>query len=358
MLDLLGVKYYLIPQVLPVDEASEAYDLNDPFMYDPMDGVTPTPLVMGTAVEIEWYLSQSVELQNGKPIALLTVFPEEMDEAMDFVLTVGSHVAEWAYDRSDVSQAVRHNQAAIARSFPARSGFPPEDHAGYVYRATIRLPYPILTQGLWFQSYVSPALIHIERVTLIDQQGNRHLLSHLQGMGDHGLVYRSEDVAIYENHDVLPRVFMAYNARAVPDDTETLTILRSREFDPRREVLLAAEGVAATQAPTQGTERVELATYDSRQVVVKVQAPADGYLVLTDAWYPGWHVRVDGKEASLLRADLIFRAVHLPAGEHTVEFTYAPASFRTGVLISAVALLVVIGLWVWGRKKARAPGIW
>lgn len=358
MLDLLGVKYYLIPQVLPVDEATEAYDVDDPFAYNPVDQTSTTHIFMMTAIEIESYLSHSVEWQNGKAVAMITVMPEELDEVMDFNLVVGSHTAEWAYDRSDVSQVVRHSKPAIARSFPARSGFPPEDHPGYVYRARFQLPYPLLTQGLQVVPYVPSAYLHIERVTLIDEQGNRHLLSHLQGKGDHSLVYRTEDVAILENNDVLPRVFMTYAAQAVPDDVEALSILHSREFDPRHEVLLAAEQAAATQAPTQGTERVELATYDSRQVVVKVQAPADGYLVLTDAWYPGWQVRVDGQEAPLLRADLIFRAVHLQAGEHTVEFTYDPASFRTGLRISAAALLLVLGLGLWGRKKIGAAVSW
>lgn len=356
MLNLLGVKYYLIPQLLPVDEASESYDLYDPFTYNPMDQVTPTPIVMASAVEIEWYLTQSVDLKNGTPVALLTIIPEEADETVDFVLTVGSHVAEWAYDRSDVRETVRHNQAAIARTFPARSGFPPEDHPGYVYRATIRLPYPILTQGIVFQSYVPPARIHIERVTFVDDRGNRHLLAHLEGKGDHTLVYRTEDVAVFENHDVLPRAFMVYQARAVPDDAETLSLLRSQDFDPRREVLLAVERIAPVSPPTAGAERIELAVYDSRQVVVKAQVPADGYLVLTDAWYPGWHVRVDGAETEILRADLIFRAVHLPAGDHTVEFTYTPASFRAGLLIGAASLLVTLGLWLWGSKQARLYG--
>jgi hypothetical protein len=357
MLDLLGVKYYLIPQVLPVDEASEAYDLDDPFMFNPMDKVVPTPIVMAAAVEIEWYLSQSAEWQNGQPVAVLTFLTEESVDLTDIALTVGSHVAEWAYDRSDVRETVLHNQAVIARTFPARSGFPAEDHPGYVYRAVMGLPYPVLIHGLQLKSSVPPARIHIERVTLIDEQGQRYLLSHLEGKGDHILAYRSEDVAIFENNDVLPRVFLAYQARAVLDDTEALSILRSADF-PRREVLLAAEQIASTELPTAGTERVELTVYDSRQVVVKVQAPADGYLVLTDAWYPGWHVRVDGQEAPLLRADVIFRAVHLQAGEHTVEFTYDPASFRTGLRISAAALAWVLGLWLWGRKKGGAVASW
>jgi hypothetical protein len=358
MLNLLGVKYYLIPQVLPVDEASESYDVEDPFTYNPVDTTSTTGVFRIAAFEVDSYLSHSVDWENGKVVARITVVPQEPGEGMDFDLVAGSHTAEWAYDRSDVSQAVEHSKPAIAWSFPARSGFPPEDHPGYVYRARFALPNPVLAQGIQVVPLVPSAYLHVERITLMDDQGNCYLLSHLQGKSDHTLVYRTEDVAIFENNDVLPRAFMTYAAQAVPDDAQTLSILRSAEFDPRQEVLLAAQQVAATQAPTQGTERVELTTYDSQQVVVSVQAPAAGYLVLTDAWYPGWQVRVDGQEVNLLRADLIFRAVYLEAGEHVVEFTYAPASFRTGLLLSAVALVLVLGLWWWGSRKGPAASVW
>jgi len=354
MLNLLGVKFYLIPQASPTDGASDAYDLDDPFTFNPIDTRVPTRELMVAAAEIEWYLSDSAQLPNGQPVAVLTYHTLETVDLMDFVLTVGSHAAEWAYDRSDVRATVQHSQAAIARTFPARSGFPPEDHPGYVYRTWIQLPYAVLIHGMQLQSLVPPAQIHIERVIIVDLDGQRYLVSHLEGKADHILAYRNNDVAVFKNEDVLPRVFMAYQARAVADDAEALSMLRGGNVDLRREVLLAAEPIASTAPPGPGADRVELAVYDSRQVLVNVQAPADGYLVLTDAWYPGWRVRVDGQEAPLLRADLIFRAVHLTAGEHTVEFTYDPESFRTGLTISAAAVVLVLGLGLWGSKKIPA----
>jgi len=351
MLNLLGVKFYLIPQVLPVDEASESYDVSDRFALNPVGTVTPVRLMMVTGFEVESYVSHSVDWSNGKPVALITIIPFDEDEVMDFGLIIGSHTAEWAYDRSDVRETVRHSQAAVARTFPARSGFPPENHRGYVYRAVFRVPYPVLTQGVRIEPRVPAAYIHIERLALIDTQGNRHLLAHFEGLGDHTLAYRSEDVAIYQNNDVMPRVFVAYRARAVPDDAEALAILQSKEFDPRQEVLLATEQVAEGQPPGTADPLVELSTYDSQYVAVQVDTPSDGYLVLSDAWYPGWQARVDGQPAPILRADLIFRAVPITAGQHTVEFTYAPASFRTGLVVSCAALLVVTGLWLQGRRR-------
>ncbi len=355
MLNLLGVKYYLIPQVLPVDAASESYDLADPFAYDPLDKLSPTPGVNITSVEIESYLTRSVDWKDGDPLALVTVVAEEQDQTVEAWLSVGSHSSEWAYDRSDVIVNVRHAKATVARTFPARSGYPAEDHPGYVYRATMRLPYPILAQGLELTSYVKPSHLHIERVTLYDENGNAYLIAHLEGKGDHSLVYRSEDVVVYQNNDVLPRIFMTYQARGTVDDTETLSILQSREFDPRREVLVAGESVAPVTPPVTGAERVELLSYGSQRVTARVLAPADGYLVLTDTWYPGWHVWVDGVTARLERADLIFRAVHLTAGEHEVEFVYAPASFRSGGIISLLALLLIATGLLLARRGA-APG--
>jgi hypothetical protein len=352
MLNLLGVKYYLIPQVKAADAARDSYDLDDPFAYNPVANTATVPLLVVEAFEVESYVSQSVEWESGQVVARLTAVALDEDEVMDYNLILGAQTAEWAYDRSDVSQAVKYRKPAIAWSFPARSGLPAEDYSGYVYRARFTMHYPSLTQGFQVVPSVAPENLHVERVTLIDQQGNRYLLAHLQGKSDHTLAYLSDDVAIFGNNDVLPRIFLTYGARAVPDDTEALSILRSGEFDPRHEVLLAAEQVGATQTPTEGAERVQLTSYDSQRVVASVLAPADGYLVLTDAWYPGWQVRVDGREAPLVRADLMFRAVHLTAGEHSVEFAYAPASFRTGLAISAVALLLVLGLWLRGRCDA------
>ena len=352
-LNLLGVKYYLIPQ--PHGEGGEDYDLNDPFTYDPMDKVAPTPIVMSSLVEIEWYLSDAAGLANGDPVALLTIVPEEMDEAQDFNLTAGSHVADWAYDRSDVRAAVRHSQARVVRTFPARSGNPPEDHIGYVYKAAIYLPYPTLTQGLWFTSRIDPARMHIERVVLTDLDGVHYVLSELEGKSDHVLAYRTEDVAIFENYDVLPRAFLAYRARAAADDDAALTLLRSQEFNPRQEALLAAAEVQPVAPPEEGAERVDVRSYANEQAVLEVDLPAPGYLVLTDAWYPGWQARVDGAAVPIERADVLFRAVYLEPGRHTVEFAYRPTSFLGGLAAAALALLAALLLALgWRRRQPAA----
>ena len=69
---------------------------------------------------------------------------------------------------------------------------------------------------------------------------------------------------------------------------------------------------------------------------------------------------MDGREEVIRRANLFFRAVPLPAGNHTVEFRYEPRSFTVGLAISAatlVALIVVTTLVSFPTLKKIVRGL-
>ena len=99
-----------------------------------------------------------------------------------------------------------------------------------------------------------------------------------------------------------------------------------------------------------------IAEYQPNRVTVRADGP--GYLVLTDIMYPGWECTVDGRPAQLYRGNYLFRAVELPAGAHEVVFTFAPASYRLGRLVSAGTLVLVVGLTAAGLlfKRMKAEG--
>ena len=88
-----------------------------------------------------------------------------------------------------------------------------------------------------------------------------------------------------------------------------------------------------------------------------MRARSESYLVLSDSWYPGWLATVDGVDVPIERANILFRAVRVPPGDHTVEFRYEPRSVSTGALVSAgsigAAVVLFGGLWLWsGRRQA------
>jgi uncharacterized membrane protein YfhO len=69
--------------------------------------------------------------------------------------------------------------------------------------------------------------------------------------------------------------------------------------------------------------------------------PEPGILLQREAWYPGWRARVDGSDVPVLRADVLYRAVALGAGEHDVELYFESTSFQRGLLVTLGGLMIV-----------------
>jgi uncharacterized membrane protein YfhO len=67
-----------------------------------------------------------------------------------------------------------------------------------------------------------------------------------------------------------------------------------------------------------------LLRYANTEVDVEVEAPGGGILLLNDIWHPWWRASIDGADAEILKADVIFRAVVIPRGHHVVHFKFEP----------------------------------
>ncbi len=196
--------------------------------------------------------------------------------------------------------------------------------------------------------------LHIQGLTLIDRRDGSNIPVILSTDGRYRLVH-SGDVKIYEVSDALPRAFVVGQATWAETDEQALAILADPTFDPAQQVVLSG----IKKGPlTSGQVRAQVSVQHNapEQVRLQVTSDAPGYLVLSDTDYPGWHATVDGQTVEIMRANLLFRAVHLDAGTHTVEFTYQPTTLHAGMLISLVSMVILL-LFVgskWGIGIARA----
>jgi uncharacterized membrane protein YfhO len=62
---------------------------------------------------------------------------------------------------------------------------------------------------------------------------------------------------------------------------------------------------------------------------------------------------VDGTAAPISRANVLFRAIPVPTGEHVVELVYEPTSLRLGSAISAGSMLVGLAAWWVSARRRR-----
>ncbi len=139
------------------------------------------------------------------------------------------------------------------------------------------------------------------------------------------------------------RLRVIYNAQTAPNGQAALDAITHPTFDPDSQVILEPASDERGGLPL-----------DPNRFIATVTLERDGYVVLSDTFYPGWRVFVDGVPQPLLRANYLFRAVAVPGGEHEVVFEYAPFSVTIGLIISAVSILVWVGLWWIGQRMALA----
>lgn len=160
----------------------------------------------------------------------------------------------------------------------------------------------------------------------------------------------SEPIRVFRVSGSLPKTYAAGAARFA-DDPEALKRLVDPDFEPGRDVVLAGSGMASRVPGFDG--RVLVLDERPDRIRVETATNAPGYVVRVDADAPGWSVRVDGVPATPLRANVLFRAVAVPAGRHLVEWTYRPPAAIAGAALSLVSLaaLTILAL----RRGLQRP---
>ena len=105
---------------------------------------------------------------------------------------------------------------------------------------------------------------------------------------------------------------------------------------------------------------IELLTYSPNELFYHYSTEEPRLAVFSEIYYPdGWSATVDEEPVDIYRADWTLRAILLPEGEHDLVMAFAPASYRTGSLISAIAsiglLLLLLVLALAELKSAFFP---
>ncbi|KAA6332184.1 hypothetical protein EZS27_019277, partial [termite gut metagenome] len=101
------------------------------------------------------------------------------------------------------------------------------------------------------------------------------------------------------------------------------------------------KGATSIQRDTAAT--IRLATYSPNRLVYETSSSTDGIAVFSEIYYPDWKATIDGTPIDIARADYILRAMHIPAGKHTVEMWFRPKSLRVteGIAYGGSALLII-----------------
>jgi hypothetical protein len=157
------------------------------------------------------------------------------------------------------------------------------------------------------------------------------------------IVARHPDLPLrlFEVPDPLPRAYLVNEYELAEGPADALARSLRSGFPLGERVVLEEPPIPTSMA---GTGRILSAEFEQNRVRFRTSTSGSMLLVLSDRHYPGWSARVDGVETAVLRADGVFRAVSVPAGEREIELRFRPTALGPSVALSMAGLLALLAL--------------
>ena len=336
LLSLLNTRWVITDKQFDVWIDGIFYDLQFPARLAPGQVIDTTdiPDFPPTALGLVSHLEGGSHHPDETPIAEVRLTFADGEQSR-FVLQAGQDTAEGDY--ASLPQ-VAHSQANIGVTWPYKA-------AGVDYISVVSVDQTQPIVDISVEALLPEGTFVLRGLSLIHQPTTTSRSVILSTEGDYGQVH-SGDVKVYENDDVLPRVFVVHQAETVPDESAAIKRMKSPEFDPAVTVMRVAENGETPGVETRGTpsaqDQVDILSYTPERIEMAISLNSPGWVVLSDTDYPGWQATLDGKAVEIETANIMFRSVAVPEGQHTLVFAFKPTSLRTGAIITGLALLVVV----------------
>lgn len=176
---------------------------------------------------------------------------------------------------------------------------------------------PDISSPFGFNRMITP---HNYSSKIINLLGVKYILS-LSDISSKSFVkvFKEGQTRIYENLDVLPRTFFVENIKITANKQDTINAMFISSFNPEDTAIIEKPGILSSSLKwTKG--KAEIIEYLENKIIIKTENKGNGFLVLTDSYYPTWKAKVDGRRTKVYLTDYNFRGVIVPAGKHEVIF--------------------------------------
>jgi hypothetical protein len=151
---------------------------------------------------------------------------------------------------------------------------------------------------------------------------------------------------LFENLSAMPRFFLVNKVQRVTSDLEVRELV-GRQLVSFRDTAVTSQPVTGLSAAGGGDAGVvQVIDYQADSLRLSVRTPQAAFLVLAESFYPGWRAWVDGAPVEIVRTDIAFRGLVVPAGAHEVAMRFQPAILPLSLAVSLAAAILLCALAV------------
>lgn len=100
-------------------------------------------------------------------------------------------------------------------------------------------------------------------------------------------------------------------------------------------------------------ESLENIAFGTNRITGTVDLSDSKILCMSVPYSKGWSAKVDGAKAEILRGNIMFMALPLPAGHHEIELRYCTPGLRPGIVLSILSFGVVTAAYI---RRRKSPG--
>ena len=151
-----------------------------------------------------------------------------------------------------------------------------------------------------------------------------------------------------ENPEACGAAWFVENIKTV--NTADEEILALNDFNPQHTAILNKDFASQLQnkdfsnADQQATITLQESPNKNPDLkIYKTKSTTAQLCVFSEIYYKeGWKAYIDGKEAPILRANYVLRALEVPAGEHTIELRCEPDTLKTFNIINLIGSILIV----------------
>ena len=155
---------------------------------------------------------------------------------------------------------------------------------------------------------------------------------------------KNNELKIYENPFVLPPAFFVTKKIEETNLDNALKLMKELKFELFDTVILHHKNTQNLNYQSNHLidRLIDKFYYLNNKIYVETNFSQEGFLVLTQNFYPGWKCLVNNKKTEIYYCNIFMNCIYLPREKNKIWFYYDPISFKIGCIITLLCILFII----------------